>query len=569
HWGGPAGIDPEAPMLTLSLSDDVSLTAHFEETPAPSLLHYWHFNALPSGTLTTVLADYSVIGGAQITYPGTGAGYMDRVNEGTTLNARMSQPEGNALRVRNPSDTRELVLALPTTGYQDITLSYAAMRTTNGAQEQSLYYRIGEAEPWVLLEDARVITEEFQLLSFGLSGVSGVDDNPGLAIRILFGGDNASGTSGNNRFDNVVLEGLPLGGVNQPPQLLESIPFTEAIAGVPVPIDLSLHFDDPDEDVLIFDAVADRPVVVDPAVSGNVLTLTPLYPGDATITVTADDGHNPAVTTTFRILVYPEAHDLNASAFAFTAWNPMTPEHVYPAHMLFAQTDVTDPTLNTPLLFPYFIPHDDYHPDDSSSIGFPYNVTRRTRLNGLGADGISFINTGRDRDLGGAILAVNTQGTPRVSVAWLAATILQNERVYGLRLQYRLGATGDWTDVLRDGLPIEYVTGPDGQVQLMEGSLLPAEALGQPYVQLLWRYYHMAGDSGPRAELRLDEILVDTPPSPADLDGDGDVDLADFAEFQACLGQSVEGGCEGADFTGDGQITLEDYELFIADFTGP
>ncbi|MBN1514765.1 MAG: hypothetical protein JXB13_22325, partial [Phycisphaerae bacterium] len=54
-----------------------------------------------------------------------------------------------------------------------------------------------------------------------------------------------------------------------------------------------------------------------------------------------------------------------------------------------------------------------------------------------------------------------------------------------------------------------------------------------------------------------------------DFDLDGDWDLADFAAFQACFGQSVAGGCEGADFTGDDQVTLTDYELFIAGFTGP
>jgi len=54
-----------------------------------------------------------------------------------------------------------------------------------------------------------------------------------------------------------------------------------------------------------------------------------------------------------------------------------------------------------------------------------------------------------------------------------------------------------------------------------------------------------------------------------DFDFDGDWDLADFAAFQACFGQSVAGGCEGADFTGDDQVTLADYEVFVAGYTGP
>ncbi|MDD5719149.1 MAG: CotH kinase family protein, partial [Candidatus Krumholzibacteria bacterium] len=57
----------------------ISLTAVFEIDPtAPAVLHAWHFNDLPSGALTAVAADVSLFGGAVITYPGTGAGYLDR-----------------------------------------------------------------------------------------------------------------------------------------------------------------------------------------------------------------------------------------------------------------------------------------------------------------------------------------------------------------------------------------------------------------------------------------------------------------------------------------------------------
>lgn len=79
--------------------------------------------------------------GAKISYPGSGSGFMDRVDEGTLLNAIEDTPAGNALRVRNPSDLRFLHMTLPVGGFENIRLSYACLRTNNGATEQQLQYR--------------------------------------------------------------------------------------------------------------------------------------------------------------------------------------------------------------------------------------------------------------------------------------------------------------------------------------------------------------------------------------------------------------------------------------------
>jgi hypothetical protein len=180
--------------------------------------------------------------------------------------------------------------------------------------------------------------------------------------------------------------------------------------------------------------------------------------------------------------------------------------------MLFLQSEVSDPILTTPLLYPYFIPHDDYHADDQGTIGFPYNNTARTRLNGLGDDGISFINTGRWRDLGGALLALDTRGVGEVTVAWLGGTIVPNDRIYAIRLQYRIGQTGEFQDVVfgDQHVPVEYRRSETaGDTAILGPHRLPLTLVNKPYVQLLWRYYHVSGAAGPRPELRLDDILVE------------------------------------------------------------
>ena len=47
-----------------------------------------------------------------------------------------------------------------------------------------------------------------------------------------------------------------------------------------------------------------------------------------------------------------------------------------------------------------------------------------------------------------------------------------------------------------------------GHAQIIGPVTLPAVANHQPYVSLRWKYYFVAGSSGPRAQLRLDDILV-------------------------------------------------------------
>lgn len=479
-----------------------------------SLLHYWHFNTLSGGTIVSVPADYTILGESLITYPGTGTGYMD-TTDGSDVNVRLGQDAGECLRVRNPSETRQLVLALPTTGYESLQLSYAVMRTVNGAQSQTVEYRTrvpGDWEPICHI----TVPETYERVTVDLSDIPGVSNNPDFSVRILFGGSNASGASGNNRFDNIVLEGVPMDGTNSPPQPVKPLPFSRAIENEEMQIALSDYYIDPDGDTLSFSAASDKTFVAGTTIVGDTLVVMPQYRGDAAITVAADDGVNPPVVSMFRVLVYPAAQPLQAGAFHFDEWSPLEPEHSFPEGMLFLQSDVPDPALEAPLEYAYFIPHDGddgYHTNDLDKIGFPYMTTGRSRINGLNTGGISFINTGRQRDLGGALAAVDTTGFGTVRVSWLGGTVLENVRRYAIRLQCRVGADGLFTDIMESGQPVEYMVQSDGHTHLFGSVELPAVAVNQPYVQLLWKYYCVDGTSGARAQLRLDDIAVSGVPN--------------------------------------------------------
>src|SRR5690606_6287650 len=134
HWEGDLqGTDS---IATIDLSAAASVTAVF--SPAPlceaEVVHVWHFNSLPDGDLTEIAADAFSVAGGSITITGSSNAAMDRTPqlEGTELNAIEGDPAGRALRVRNPTEQNFLIVEAPSTGYRDIALSFAAMRTNSG-----------------------------------------------------------------------------------------------------------------------------------------------------------------------------------------------------------------------------------------------------------------------------------------------------------------------------------------------------------------------------------------------------------------------------------------------------
>ncbi len=197
--------------------------------PNSVLVHYWNFNSI-TGTQTSVSPDLTLIpsGGAAITYPGTGAGYFDAFSPGYDLNSQNSEVAGSGLRARNPSDTRNLLMALPTTGYKTIIVQFATAITSSGATTQSYSYTI---DGTTFITDGLTTTTSnpttdpvATLVSLDFSSISGVNNNPNFQIKVTFSGATASGTSGNDRFDNVTVKGIPLNLTSPPANLSYSLP---------------------------------------------------------------------------------------------------------------------------------------------------------------------------------------------------------------------------------------------------------------------------------------------------------------------------------------------------------
>ncbi|MCC5835454.1 MAG: CotH kinase family protein [Opitutales bacterium] len=459
-----------------------------------TVLHAWDFE----GAADFIEPSFTVGGGELVVEPGASTEVIP--NTGGDFGTQH-------LRVNNPLGST-LTLSLPTSGYEEIVIDFLTRRSGQGAGLMLVEYTT-DGNSWTTQDTLTIFNDPPQGHGFDLSQVEEVNDNPDFALRFSFSqGD--GGTAGNNRFDDIVIQGVALPGVLLPPVVVEDgLPeFLPALVdGESMVVDLSDGFEDPNEATMSFSAFSSDENVLAVELDGSQLSLNPLAAGEVTVSIGAANADNEPVMSAIRVLVYPPAHTLADGDFQFTEWEADEPAGSYPQNMIFLQSDRNDPKLDTPLDFAYNIPLADAA--NAEDADFPYAATSRSRINGLGENGLSFINTGRGRDLGGALVALNTQGLEAAELSFVAGTVLENSREYALRLQYRIGIEGDFTDLLAaSGAPIEYRRGSDADVQHFESIHLPKLLLGEPYVQLLWRYYHISVDSGPRSMLRLDEIRI-------------------------------------------------------------
>ena len=226
-------------LLTIAVIFALSST----QLSALSLVHYWNFNAtnvpvdaasatdVVSTPLTPIHTDLSLTTTpATLIYqaiPGTASPYSTYwdVTTGDLGNARNSDVAGNCLRLRNPSDQMQLVLNIPSTGYRNITISYDIQRSSvgNGALTNTYYYSVDNGTTWknsttnsgLISRDTIQTSAAWAVKSVTITDPA-ANNNANLKFKILFTGGQNTGSSGNNRIDNVTVEGDILAAVNTP-----------------------------------------------------------------------------------------------------------------------------------------------------------------------------------------------------------------------------------------------------------------------------------------------------------------------------------------------------------------
>jgi hypothetical protein len=220
----------------------VCVCAAITQNHAQTLIHYWNFNNFTGvyhnnmpGGIPAVKADYSIIDTNKALFvynllPGVSssyAGYEDFVTpvaaDYDTLNLRtvngVATVSGNAIRVRNPSDSAYLTLNIPTTGYKNISLKFCieTSNLTASPTNQAFSYSTDSGATWKttgLNVTTDTITPVFSMISINFGSDSAVNNNRRLIFKIT----NTVRTtlalgSGNVRYDNISVDGtlIPTG----------------------------------------------------------------------------------------------------------------------------------------------------------------------------------------------------------------------------------------------------------------------------------------------------------------------------------------------------------------------
>ncbi len=244
RWEGSS--TSTSPLITFDSMEDIAVKAFFSRTDEEVLIHYWHFDtSMPNDTPLEILPSFFSItpGGAEIEYVSSLEGYpyypghpnwrkasMERRNQPTAINYR---PEGNnnvpygnsnmrGLQIRQPfvDADREntMILHLPTTGFSDIMVRFAA-KDEDAADHLIIDYAVhGDDDNWIntgLEEHFLPLASWYQLYELDLTNVPGAANNPDLRLRIRFGGDNMTQDAGNRvTFNNISVDGVVLDAFN-------------------------------------------------------------------------------------------------------------------------------------------------------------------------------------------------------------------------------------------------------------------------------------------------------------------------------------------------------------------
>src|ERR1044072_9384783 len=162
-------------------------------------LAVWNFNDSDlnvdhgSGTLTSNLIAANILFAA-----------------GTTTNARQGDTAGQELSLQGGTGTanngRNITFNVSTVGFSNIIVSFAAQGTSTGFNSNQFQYSL-DGISFIDFGSPYVPATAFGSvpLVFSLAAIAGLNDNPNAAFRIIFNG--ASSATGNNRIDNIVVEG--------------------------------------------------------------------------------------------------------------------------------------------------------------------------------------------------------------------------------------------------------------------------------------------------------------------------------------------------------------------------
>ncbi len=202
---------------------------------APSLTHghivYFrptkHYNAAGTGIRDSILDADNTTGSYIYDYSSSNYPYF------TSSDSAL----GNGfIRARNPSDSCEMYLYIPTTGYKNITMQYAiAVSGTSSAQFNILSYSTDGGANWknlttamdtfnvggvrtpdtlLLINSVTIATDVWYPEQINFTSDTSVNNNANFILKWRIAGNYSSGPSHNDRYDNIAIFGDQVTGID-------------------------------------------------------------------------------------------------------------------------------------------------------------------------------------------------------------------------------------------------------------------------------------------------------------------------------------------------------------------
>lgn len=173
----------------------------------PVIIHYWHFNGLTTTQIvapSTIATDYTIAGlsAGNILFAGA---YIDNIDPGTLLNAKLGAEAGVGCRFRSPYG--DVIISVPTTGYRNFELSFAFSRSGSGANTAEFLYSTNGTD-WTTIQTISGFEGDpvWTVYTLDLKSISALNNNANLKLKIIPSG----ATGGNLRMDNFALIGEKL-----------------------------------------------------------------------------------------------------------------------------------------------------------------------------------------------------------------------------------------------------------------------------------------------------------------------------------------------------------------------
>jgi PEP-CTERM motif len=154
---------------------------------------------------------------------------------GTSNNARLGDAAGQALSLQGGTGTanngRNITFSVSTLGLSNIIVSLATQGTSTGFNSNQFQYSLDGVNfvdfgaPYTPASVFGAVPVVFSLVS-----IAGLDNNPNAAFRIVFNG--ATSSTGNNRIDNIIVEGTSTTTIPEPTTMLLLLTGLASLAGL-------------------------------------------------------------------------------------------------------------------------------------------------------------------------------------------------------------------------------------------------------------------------------------------------------------------------------------------------